>query len=391
MNWVRKKSEPSSSTATAASIFGRVIPVTWINKFKKRGGNLETSSVKEQQRGKLDFPTPNSSCWREGRFYSMDEDDAYWRLSFNGEKIEGRKSTGGLMNPLWYDADDESRVPVSSFKSLRFRDKEVPKSEERWNFNDMVLDIKKMKDKELKEGNGMINDRWLRESSHGSSMVKEEELGKRLDEEQDIFEIEQSVVQMEEQCSEPVASNPRKQRNVSFPNWSLSSIEEDCASERVSILEWQNFEDVKIEKIRLKNESQKESAYKSRESHSRKAKQNSKVKAYSPRTECKIKALEDMKKSRKMMKKKVPRRKQVVEGGTMFDGFAVLKSSFDPQQDFRDSMIEMIMEKEIQRTEDLEELLACYLTFNCDEYHDLIIKVFRQVWFELNRGSVRRP
>ncbi|KZV51076.1 caldesmon-like [Dorcoceras hygrometricum] len=387
MNWVRKKSEPSSSTTTS-SIIGRVFPVTWINKFKKRGGNLETCSVKEKQRGKVDFPTPNSSlppCWREGRFYSMDEDDAYWRLSFTGEKIEvGRRSTGGLMNPLWYDSDDESQLLASSFKSLRCGHKEVPRREERWNFNDMVLDIKKMKEKQH-EGNGIVGDLRLTEASNGGSRVKEGELGKMLDEEQkDIFGTEQSMFQMEEQYSEPAVSNPRKQRNVSFPDWSLSSIEEDCASERVSVSEWPNLEDFKIDEIKLKNERRKKTAYQSSESHSSKTKQSNKVKAYSPRTECKIKALEDMRKSRKMLKKKV--KKQVVEGGTMFDGFAVLKSSFNPQQDFRNSMIEMIMEKEIRRTEELEELLACYLTFNCDEYHDLIIKVFRQVWFELNRG-----
>ncbi|XP_073025709.1 transcription repressor OFP5 [Primulina eburnea] len=381
MNWGRKKCDhPSSSATTASSIIGRVFPVTWINKFKKRGGNLETNSVKEQQRGKVDFPTPNSSlppCWREGRFYSMDEDDAYWRLSFTGEKVEGRRSTGGLMNPLWCDSDNESQVPVSSFKSLQFRDKEVPGREERWNFNDMVLDIKKMKEKEQEE-HGEINDQRLREPNHGGSRVKDEK-------QKDIFEIEQSMVQMEDQYSEPAVSNPRKQRDFSFPNWSLSSIEEDCPSERVSISEWQIFEDVDIKNIKLKNESQKKAAYRSRESHSRKTKQDNNVKVYSPRTECKIKALEDMKKSRKMLKKKVPKR-QVVEGGTMFDGFAVVKSSFNLQQDFRESMIEMIMEKGIRQTEELEELLACYLTFNCDEYHHLIIKVFRQVWFELNRG-----
>lgn len=380
MNWGRKKCDPSSSTSTASSIIGRVFPITWINKFKNRGGNLETNSVKEQHRGKVDFQTPNSSlppCSREGRFYSMDEDDAYWRLSFTGEKIEGRRSTGGLMNPLWFDSDDESQVPVSSFKSLQFRDKEVPGRQERWNFNDMVLDIKKMREKE-QEGNGVINDQRLRELNHEGSRVKDEE-------QEDIFEIEQNMVQMEEQYSEPAVSNPRKQRDVSFPNKSLSSIEEDCASERVSISEWQIFEDVEIKKIKLKTESPKNAAYRSRESHSRKTKKENKVKVHSPRTECKIKALEDMKKSRKMLKKKVSK-KQMVEGGTMYDGFAVLKSSFNPQQDFRDSMIEMIMEKGIRRTEELEELLACYLTFNCDEYHHLIIKVFRQVWFELNRG-----
>ncbi|KAK6123963.1 hypothetical protein DH2020_042308 [Rehmannia glutinosa] len=61
-----------------------------------------------------------------------------------------------------------------------------------------------------------------------------------------------------------------------------------------------------------------------------------------------------------------------------------VKSSFNPQQDFRDSMVEMISEKGITRSDELEELLACYLTLNCDGYHELIIKVFRQVCFELS-------
>ncbi|KAJ0082898.1 hypothetical protein Patl1_10432 [Pistacia atlantica] len=68
-----------------------------------------------------------------------------------------------------------------------------------------------------------------------------------------------------------------------------------------------------------------------------------------------------------------------MEGGTDLESFAVVKTSFDPQKDFRDSMNEMIMEKKISQPEELEELLACYLTLNSDEYHDLIIKVFRQV------------
>ncbi|KAG7965288.1 hypothetical protein I3843_09G215300 [Carya illinoinensis] len=65
------------------------------------------------------------------------------------------------------------------------------------------------------------------------------------------------------------------------------------------------------------------------------------------------------------------------------DSFAVVKSSFDPQRDFRDSMVEMIVEKNIKASKDLEDLLACYLSLNSDEYHDLIIKVFKQIWFDL--------
>ncbi|KAF8397023.1 hypothetical protein HHK36_018661 [Tetracentron sinense] len=65
------------------------------------------------------------------------------------------------------------------------------------------------------------------------------------------------------------------------------------------------------------------------------------------------------------------------------ESFAIVKSSFDPQRDFRDSMVEMIVENNIRASKDLEELLACYLSLNSNEYHDLIVKVFEQIWFNL--------
>lgn len=65
------------------------------------------------------------------------------------------------------------------------------------------------------------------------------------------------------------------------------------------------------------------------------------------------------------------------------DSFAIVKSSFDPQRDFRESMVEMIVENNIRASKDLEDLLACYLSLNSDEYHELIIKVFKQIWFDL--------
>ncbi|KAG6531640.1 transcription repressor OFP1-like [Zingiber officinale] len=64
--------------------------------------------------------------------------------------------------------------------------------------------------------------------------------------------------------------------------------------------------------------------------------------------------------------------------------FAVVKASSDPQKDFRNSMMEMIVEHNIRASTDLEELLVCYLSLNSDEYHDLIVKVFKQIWFDLN-------
>uniref|UniRef100_A0A6N2KHD1 Transcription repressor n=1 Tax=Salix viminalis TaxID=40686 RepID=A0A6N2KHD1_SALVM len=60
------------------------------------------------------------------------------------------------------------------------------------------------------------------------------------------------------------------------------------------------------------------------------------------------------------------------------------KSVSSLQKDFRVSMMEMIVENNIKASKDLEDLLACYLSLNSDEYHDLIIKVFKQIWFDLS-------
>ncbi|KAF6143091.1 hypothetical protein GIB67_041159 [Kingdonia uniflora] len=70
------------------------------------------------------------------------------------------------------------------------------------------------------------------------------------------------------------------------------------------------------------------------------------------------------------------------------DSFAIVKSSVDPQRDFRESMLEMIVENNIRASKDLEELLACYLSLNSSEYHDLIVKVFEQIWFDLTDNQL---
>ncbi|GAB2227186.1 hypothetical protein Droror1_Dr00008998 [Drosera rotundifolia] len=72
------------------------------------------------------------------------------------------------------------------------------------------------------------------------------------------------------------------------------------------------------------------------------------------------------------------------------ESFAIVKSSKDPQRDFKDSMVEMIRENDIKGSKELEELLACYLELNSDEYHDVIIKVFKQVWFDLNGANATK-
>ncbi|XP_052187426.1 transcription repressor OFP1-like [Diospyros lotus] len=65
------------------------------------------------------------------------------------------------------------------------------------------------------------------------------------------------------------------------------------------------------------------------------------------------------------------------------ESIAIVKSSMDPQKDFKESMLEMIEENDIRASKDLEELLACYLSLNSDEYHDLIVKAFEQIWFDM--------
>ncbi|KAK4421134.1 Transcription repressor OFP5 [Sesamum alatum] len=384
MKWRRKKSESSSSPS---SLINRVFHASWFSRFRQR---------RRKRRGDLDFATSNPSLhWRQGRFYSMDEDDAYWRLSFGEERIQGRRSTGGI-NPLWYDSDHEFPGPVSGFKSFGLREMDVPRREEFRNFDDMVLNVKMKKGKQDKQRNVIengkeqvstrrqkyVDDQSSRKFSHGAVRERGHNGGQKKlsgSAERDIFPIEPDcMVRMKDDFRKLSVSDSRK-----LPKIHLHSVNEDYVLEPLHedyVLQGPNPEVKKLKEIKVKTES----AYTSRESQSRKMKQNNRVKACSPRTECKIRAIEEMKKARMRCKKKERKEQIEVEGKkSMFDSFAVVKSSYDPQQDFRDSMVEMIREKGIDRPEDLEELLACYLTLNHDEYHDLIIKVFRQVWIEL--------
>ncbi|KAM0882705.1 hypothetical protein ACQ4PT_032127 [Festuca glaucescens] len=65
------------------------------------------------------------------------------------------------------------------------------------------------------------------------------------------------------------------------------------------------------------------------------------------------------------------------------DSYPVVKVTRDPRTDFRESMEEMIGAKGIRDAGDLEDLLACYLSLNDAEHHDLIIEVFEQIWMSL--------
>ncbi|CAI0389969.1 unnamed protein product [Linum tenue] len=66
--------------------------------------------------------------------------------------------------------------------------------------------------------------------------------------------------------------------------------------------------------------------------------------------------------------------------GKVKGSFAVVKSSSDPYNDFRTSMVEMIIEKQIFGAKDLEQLLQCFLTLNSDHHHRIIVEVFTEIW-----------
>ncbi|CAK7349281.1 unnamed protein product [Dovyalis caffra] len=66
--------------------------------------------------------------------------------------------------------------------------------------------------------------------------------------------------------------------------------------------------------------------------------------------------------------------------GKVKESVAVVKKSHDPYRDFKRSMLEMILERQIFEAEDLEELLQCFLSLNSRKYHGVIVQAFSEVW-----------
>ncbi|OAY40789.1 transcription repressor OFP6 [Manihot esculenta] len=62
------------------------------------------------------------------------------------------------------------------------------------------------------------------------------------------------------------------------------------------------------------------------------------------------------------------------------ESLAVEKDSDDPYMDFRKSMLQMILEKEIYSKDDLRELLNCFLQLNSPYHHGIIVRAFTDIW-----------
>lgn len=62
------------------------------------------------------------------------------------------------------------------------------------------------------------------------------------------------------------------------------------------------------------------------------------------------------------------------------ESVAVVKRSEDPYEDFKNSMMEMIVEKHMFDVTDLEQLLQCFLCLNSRKYHGIIVQAFSDIW-----------
>ncbi|KAL6006703.1 hypothetical protein ACLOJK_032196 [Asimina triloba] len=62
------------------------------------------------------------------------------------------------------------------------------------------------------------------------------------------------------------------------------------------------------------------------------------------------------------------------------ESVAVVKESDDPLGDFRKSMLQMIVEKEIVGAQELKELVLRFLELNARQHHAVILRAFMEIW-----------
>ncbi|CAM0880500.1 unnamed protein product [Alopecurus aequalis] len=67
-------------------------------------------------------------------------------------------------------------------------------------------------------------------------------------------------------------------------------------------------------------------------------------------------------------------------------GFAVVQRSRDPYADFRASMVEMVVSRQLFGAAELEQLLRSYLSLNAPRHHPVILQAFSDIWVVLHGG-----
>jgi uncharacterized protein (TIGR01568 family) len=86
-------------------------------------------------------------------------------------------------------------------------------------------------------------------------------------------------------------------------------------------------------------------------------------------------------------------KRSMSEGGMRMleESVVVVKESNDPLGDFRRSMLQMIVEKQIVDREELCELLRQFLALNSPQNHHLILQAFAEIWEEIFAEHQRSP
>ncbi|XP_066400587.1 transcription repressor OFP8-like [Miscanthus floridulus] len=91
------------------------------------------------------------------------------------------------------------------------------------------------------------------------------------------------------------------------------------------------------------------------------------------------------KRSRRRKLRRAGRRRWV------YESLVVVVESADPEEDFLESMAEMIAANGVRSPRGLEELLACYLALNAADHHRAIVSAFRRAWLHLHLHCAPPP
>ncbi|XP_057419613.1 transcription repressor OFP5-like [Lotus japonicus] len=375
MKWGGRR-KPSSGSSSSSSKPSFTSPFSWLSKFKQMRINNNSEPKQEKQlkhqNTKQNSPSDNSSQYQYAsgsgaRFYGEDGDD-FWRLSFYVEgNNDHKESTEDVIKPEKYNLDAERHGRREGTRQK----KEIGVKEERESLNEAkcAKELECLRRRYERKAHRVLQEHLLKSERAELQEVEFAPRSKYLEKDEIQFESPKTI------------RTPRMHMLFSSSASSTQNSEKKMSSQRQNL---KQGEDVKA-----KVSKPRKSIHVSREIQGRKPKPtSSKVRVHSPRMSskvetCKIKALEEKKAKLKMKKEE-----EIVEEKVELDSFAVVKSSLDPQQDFMDSMIEMITEKQISKPEEMEELLACYLTLNSNEWHDLIIEAFRQVWLYLSQAGL---
>ncbi|KAK3017730.1 hypothetical protein RJ639_003086 [Escallonia herrerae] len=77
------------------------------------------------------------------------------------------------------------------------------------------------------------------------------------------------------------------------------------------------------------------------------------------------------------------------EGSKLIVMLAIEMSSYYAREDFRESMVEMILTKRISEPKDLRCLLNCYISMNSEEYRGVILEKFRTFFIQRFKLSIK--